>query len=361
MTERLPRPVAHGGLLHDELATLGLRGDDVLDVSVNVNPYGPSAAMRRAIVDAAIVRYPDPTATPARLALARSLDVDPACIVVGNGAVDLLWGLARVSLGAGDLAMIVEPAFSEMRTAAARRGARIVEHRTSPEADFHLDLARLDAHLAEVRPRLLYLCTPSNPVGRCTPIDEIAALAGRHRDTLVVADLSFLSLSARHAELARARSGRVVWVRSLTKDHALAGVRVGFVLAPVEIAAHLEADRPPWSVNAPAQAAAIATCELDERRFVDDSRARLLADRLHLEQALRALDLRVHPSETIYSLVDLGPRASATALRARLLQRHRVLVRDATSFGLPHHVRLGARRPADVARLVDALQQELSR
>jgi histidinol-phosphate/aromatic aminotransferase/cobyric acid decarboxylase-like protein len=360
VVDAVMRLVAHGGLLHDELASLGLVDDDVLDVSVNVNPYGPSAAMRAAIAAAAIHRYPDPTASPARLALARSLDVDPARVVVGNGAVDLLWSLARAYLGAGDGFMVVEPAFSEMRTAARRAGARIVEHRTTPETDFDLDLDKLDAHLAEVRPRVLYLCTPSNPVGRCTPIDAIAALAERHADTLVVADLSFLSLSARHAELASARSDRVVWVRSLTKDHALAGVRVGFALASSVVAARLEAERPPWSVNAPAQAAVVAACTDEAQRFVGESREHLLADRARLVDALRALDLRVHPSETIYALVSLGSRMSATALRARMLARHRVLVRDATSFGLPHHVRLGARPTADLARLVSALRQEIS-
>jgi histidinol-phosphate/aromatic aminotransferase/cobyric acid decarboxylase-like protein len=292
--------------------------------------------------------------------LARSLDVDPARVVVGNGAVDLLWSLARCHLRAGECFMVVEPAFSEMRTAAMRAGARIVEYRTKSEDDFRLDLDALEARVSEVRPRVLYVCTPSNPVGRCTPVAALTAFADRHAETRVVVDLSFLSLSAHHDELASARSERVVWVRSLTKDHALAGLRVGFVLAEKGVAARLAAERPPWSVSAPAQAAAIAACGAEELRFVDESRVRLLADRAHLVGSLRTLGLRVHPSETIYALVDLGPRIDATALRGRLLARHRILVRDATSFGLPHHIRIGARPPDDVARLISALCEELS-
>lgn len=353
--------VEHGGLLHDELASLGIGDDDVLDVSVNVNPYGPCASMRRAIAGAPLDRYPDPTASRARRALARSLDVDPARIVVGNGAVELLWALARMTLHAGDTAMIVEPAFSELRTAATRAGARIIEHRTRPEDDFELSLDALDARLTAERPRLLYLCTPSNPVGRCTGVGAIEALAERHPHMLVVADLSFLSLSTRHAELALARSERVAWVRSLTKDHALAGLRVGFVLVTPELAMRLEQSRPPWSVNALAQAAAIASCEDGAQRFIEDSRARWLGDRARLVAGLRALDLRAHPSDTIYALVDLGARVRAAELRARMLARHRVLLRDATSFGLPHHVRLGARPRADVERLLSALHEELGR
>ena len=69
MAEAAPA-TAHGGLLHDELARLGLAPDDVLDVSVNVNPYGPCAPVLAAVRAAPIERYPDPTAAPARAALA---------------------------------------------------------------------------------------------------------------------------------------------------------------------------------------------------------------------------------------------------------------------------------------------------
>jgi histidinol-phosphate/aromatic aminotransferase/cobyric acid decarboxylase-like protein len=360
VTDCVSRAAAHGGLLHDELASLGLLDDEILDVSVNVNPYGPSAGMRGAIAGAAPHRYPDPTAAPVRHAIARWIDVDPARIVVGNGAVDLLWGLARSTLGSGDAVMIVEPAFSEMRNAATRRGARIVEHRLRPETDFSLDLGALHAHAAEARPRLLYVCSPSNPVGRFTPIEGIVDLAERHPETLVVADLSFLSLSAHRSEATKARCERVVWVRSLTKDHALAGLRVGFAVAPLDLARRLEDDRPPWAVNAPAQAAAIFACTADEQRFVSETRRRLLDDCARLTAAVRSIGLRAHPSDTIFALIDLGPRIDATELRARMLRRHRILVRDATSFGLPHHVRLAARAAEDTARVVRALREEIA-
>jgi histidinol-phosphate aminotransferase len=351
----------HGGLLEDELARLGLRQEEVLDVSVNVNPYGSFPPVIEAIRAASIERYPEPNAAPARAALARWLDVPGEHVVLGNGAVDLIWSLARCLVRPGEPVLVVEPAFSELRSAATHVGARVVEHRLRPEHDFAVDPVALDAALHATKPRLAYLSTPGNPTGKTTPIELLARLADDHPQTTFVVDLSFSSLSEGHRDDSVHASKRIVWLRSLTKDLALAGLRVGFAVAPRPIVAQIEASRPPWSVNALAQAAARAACTAEAQAFVAESRARLLEDRAELELALGRLGLRTHPSQTIYSLVDLGPARRATALRDALLARHAVLVRDATSFGLPHHVRLCARPPEQSARLIQALTRELKR
>jgi histidinol-phosphate/aromatic aminotransferase/cobyric acid decarboxylase-like protein len=354
-------PVKHGGLLDDELSRLGLRHEDVLDVSVNVNPYGSFPPMVDAIRAASIERYPDPTATPARAALARWLDLPREQVVVGNGAVDLLWSLARCLVSSGELVLVVEPAFSELRRAATCVGARVVEHRLTPEDDFALDGGALDAALCMLKPRLVYLSTPGNPSGKTTPIELLVRLADAHPKTTFIVDLSFSSLSEGHRDDTVHASGRIVWLRSLTKDFALAGLRVGFAVAPLQIVALIEASRPPWSVNALAQAAVSAATTAEAQAFVAESRARLFVDRAELERALSRLGLKTHASETIYSLVDLGPDRRATALRDALLARHSVLVRDATSFGLPQHVRVCARPSGQSMRLIQALARELNR
>lgn len=352
---------SHGGMLHEELARLRLTPQAVLDASVNVNPYGPCKPVLDAIRAAPIERYPDPTAAPARAAVARWLDVPSDRVVIGNGAVDILWSLSRCLVGPGDAVLIVEPAFSELRTAAKRAGARIVEHRLRPEDGFVLDPIAIDTALRLERPRLAYVCTPANPTGKSTPIELFVRLASDHPGTTFVVDLSFSSLSERHRDDAVHASDRIVWLRSLTKDLALAGLRVGFAVTTRELAAAIESSRPPWSVNALAQAAAIAATTREAQAFVAESRARLLEDRARLDTELRQLGLYTHPSETIYTLVDLGPQRRATALRDAMLARHAVLIRDATSFGLPHHVRLCARPPVQAERLLGAMSRELKR
>jgi histidinol-phosphate/aromatic aminotransferase/cobyric acid decarboxylase-like protein len=358
----MPSPalaIAHGGLVRSELDLLGVAPDAVLDFSVNVNPYGPCAAVRDAIAGADLREYPDPTATIARRALATWLDVAESRLVLGNGAVDLLWTLARAWLRPGAIVLSVEPTFSEMRTAATRVGARTEEFRLNPMNDFELDVRALDTAVTRSRPRLVYACSPSNPVGRHTSPQVFADLAARHPDTLFVVDLSFLSLSAQHAEAPWRSSDRVVWLRSLTKDHALAGLRIGCAVAPPAVARGIEEEKPPWSVNALAQAAAIAIASEASDRFVAESRLRLFEDRTRLAAALGRLGLRVHASDTVFALTDLGTRR-ATDLRATLLRDHALLIRDCTSFGLPHHIRIAARPRDDLDRLTSALTQALA-
>jgi len=271
--------------------------------------------------------------------------------VVGHGAAELLWSLARAALRPGDRVVIVEPAFSEMRRAAERVGAVVAPHRAPIERGFRVDLDALATTVRTAAPRVLYVATPSNPAGVCTPVAGIGRLAAAFPDTLVVVDASFLSLSVRHAE-GDAPPDNVFWLRSLTKDHAVPGLRVGYALTTPEWAARIEAERPPWSVSALAEAAAVAAVTPAAERFVAESRERLLGDR---EALVDALGLRTHPSDTIFTLVRVG--RSASELRRRLLARHGVLVRDATSFGLPEHVRLAARPSFE--RLALALRKEL--
>jgi histidinol-phosphate aminotransferase len=344
----------HGGLRDAELAALGLCANDVLDFSTSCNPYGPSPHMLAALAAAPVARYPDPVALHAREALARTLDVSPAQLALGNGAAELLWSLARTLLVPGASVLVAEPAFCELRIAAERCGARVHAWHASAANDYAIDMEAVlrAAHACDAR--LVYVCAPSTPTGAPVSAAAIAQAAHVARRIIFVVDESFLSLSERFADARGLLPANVIRVRSLTKEHAIPGVRVGYVVAAPEWIVALEAQRPPWTTGAHAQAAAIAACDLDA--FVADSRARLFAARVALEHELRGIGLRALPSSAGYLVVRTG---AAAALRERLLTRHRILVRDCASFGMPDCIRIAARDAADRARLVDALAQEL--
>ena len=348
-------PRVHGGACEEELRTLGVDPETIVDFSTCLNPYGPCPAVLRAVGSARIDRYPDPAARAARAALANVLDVDPDELVLGNGAADLLWTVARTLLCPGRTVVIVEPTFSEFRAAARATGARIAELRTDAAEGFHVDLARVGTLLERTHADLLYLCDPNNPTGTVVPAAEIARLAADHPDIVLVLDQAFLSLSETFADLSVRQPPNVLCIRSLTKEHAIAGVRVGYLLCQREVAACVEASRPAWTTSAPAQAAALAAC--GTQRFVEETRWRLLADRERLRRVLDRRGLHPLPSVTPFFLV---PVTNSTDLRQRLVVRHHVLVRDCTSFALPGFVRLSARPAADAALLEAALAEEVS-
>jgi len=348
------RGQAHGGLDLEELRRAGIAPQSVLDFSVNVNPYGPTSFMRDAIRNAPIERYPDPAAALARQALARAWGVAPETVVLGSGAAELLWLVVRALVREGDHVVVAGPTFSEAGAAAAACRAVVSDVTATSAEGFHHDPGRLIQAVRERAARLVYLCAPNNPTGVAWPVEEIAAVVRRCPEATFIVDQSFLSLSERHEEASIGLPDNALRVRSLTKDHAIPGVRVGALIATPVLARTLENLRPFWSTSAAVQAAAIAAAA--EQGFVAESRARLLDDREGLAEGLRALGLSPLPSSTIYLLVDVGNGAS---VRATLLHQDRILVRDCASFGLPHHLRLAARPATDRARLLAALRRSV--
>lgn len=341
-------PRVHGGLDAAELHALGIDAADVLDVSTGVNPYGPAPAVLEAIRRAPVDVYPDPTCGAARAALARACAVDPRRVVLGNGATDLLWHAARVLLAPGDVLLSCEPTFSELRTAATQAGARVVAWRADEGRGCALDVGSIARAARASAARAVGLCVPSSPVGAVVVPEEVGWLAARIAPAVLLLDQSFLALSTRHQDLRAALPDTVVVVRSLTKEHAIPGVRVGYLLAEEALAARIGAAIPTWTVGSAAQAAAAAA--LDAEDFVVATRARLLADAAVLANRLSRLGYVVLPSATPYFVARVG---DAATFRRELLRTHRVLVRDCSSFGMPAWVRVGARGDAAADRVVD--------
>lgn len=346
----------HGGILRAELRTLGIEPSEVLDFSVNCNPYGPCREVVEAVRSAPIDQYPDSTAGEACEAIASVLGVDPAQVALGNGTSELLWTLARMLVRPGTGVVIVEPTFCEFRAAAERAGGRVHEWRAQAADAFAIDLQAVERLVHEHEAAVLYLCAPNTPTGIPVPANDVAEFAEANPDVAIVLDQSFLSLSERFADVQASLPGNVICVRSMTKDHAIPGIRVGYLVAVPSIVGHVEDSRPAWTTSALAQAAAIAACRATD--FVDRSREKLLADCSKLAELFRGLGLDPVPSATGFLIVRTG---GGLSLRNRLLANHRILVRDCRSFGLPDYIRLAARPEADRERLMGALRQELGR
>ena len=342
-----------------DVATLRAHGHDpeaVVDFSVNVSPFGPHPDVIAAARHADLSRYPERDARSAREALGAHLDVAPTCVALGNGAAELLFTIAHAFVEPGDTCLIVAPTFGEARFAFSAARGRVVEHHVSLDEEDDLDglVTSIAAALTRHAPRVVYVCDPNNPTGRLLGVARLARLCLRFPSCLFVLDQAFLSLSTGHATARDRMPDNALVLRSMTKDHALAGLRLAYVVAHEGHIARIERARPPWTTNAMAQAA--VPVALAHGAHVEAARTSLLALREGLASNLRTLDLRPHPSETIFLIVRVG---DAERTRATLLASHGVLVRSCASFGMPAHIRLCARPIPDQARLVRALAATL--
>ena len=329
-----------------------MHGGDVtarIDFSTCVNAYGPAPVVVDAIRAADVAAYPDPRSVGARGAAARMWGRPVDEIAFGAGSVELIAAVVAAHVRAGDTVLVPRPAFGEYGRAALLAGARIVRPARVPiNATGAVAMARaVYAH----RPRVAFLATPTNPGGIALSLDEVRAVADACRavGTLLVLDQAYDACTA--APLGTPALGghpAVLHLRSMTKDHALAGLRVGFAVGPVPVIAALERVRVPWAASSVAQAAAVAALSEAAQAHVTRTLALLRAE----ARAIGGNGTTTY-SSTHYFLMHVG---DAACVRATLRARAAIAVRDCRSFGLPAYIRVAARTPPENAALVAALR-----
>ncbi|GAC1584404.1 MAG: histidinol-phosphate transaminase [Ktedonobacteraceae bacterium] len=363
MTTHINERVVHGALDYNELERLGLYPEEILDFSVNANPYGPSPHIREAMANVVIDRYPDRACRALRQTLltyeVSSLPLSREAIVCGNGASELIWTIARTYLKPGLKAAIVGPTFGEYHAASVATGATVLEFQAHLANAFQLENTTLSIWIMAEQPRLVWLCNPNNPTGTWRDRQQLAQIvtACQKVGALLVVDESYwrfvlppVAYSALEFVPTTAESSVIV-VRSLTKDFALAGIRLGYAVAAPSAVEQIEAQLPSWNVSGIAQAAGLAA--LEDREYLARTFYDLARERQAFFSALEASGRPMIASHTHFCLLDVG---DASRVRHHLLMRN-ILVRDCTSFGLPQFIRVATRPEHDWQKLVAALKE----
>ena len=282
--------ITHGGDIFSVARARGIDWRDMLDFSASINPLGPAPGVRDAITAALdeIVHYPDPYATRLTRALAQYWNVDHEAILVGNGATDLIHFLARA--WPHERTSLVVPTFSEF-------------HRAYPQAELVTSVWPTDG--------LLIVTNPNNPTGQLSCVPE------RRGPTLV--DESFLEFTDEPAT-----PNATIRLRSLTKFHAIPGLRVGALVGPPDLTRELRAKREPWTVNVIAEAAAIGS--MRDLFHAAWTRAFVREEGERLYRALGQIN-GVHPLMPAANYIFATLDYDAAPLREHMLNR-RMLIRD---------------------------------
>lgn len=343
--------VVHGGLDERELRALGVDPAGVIDLSANLHPAGPSPAVLDAARSARLDRYPPADAAPLRDAIAAHEGVPPEWVLPTPGATAAIHLVARALLGEGERAAVVGPTFGEYESAVRTvRGETVQVTVLAP--DFAPPEVLPDG---VVDARLVFVANPNNPTGAHLGRAELDRWLRPGR-TLVVdaAYEAFVPGAWDAVDLVRDGADAVV-LRSMTKLHAIPGIRLGYVVAAPEVIARLAALQHSWSLDAAAQAAGpVALAEHEARVAL---LAGVWASRDRMRAALEDAGVRLGPSRANFLLVEAG---DGPAARLALL-RHGILVRDCTSFGLPSWVRVAIPRAEDEERVTAALLEVLAR
>jgi histidinol-phosphate aminotransferase len=271
--------------------------------------------------------------------------------LAGNGSSELLWLVALAYLKAGDRVLVIEPTFGEYANVARIMGAQVESWVARPENGFSLDPEDIHERLGQRLHRLAFLCNPNNPTGQVLPCNQLARWTDAHPQTLFVIDEAYINFTDEVSSSIYLDRPNLLVLRSMTKDYALAGVRLGYAVARGEIIAALAKVQPPWSVNALAQAAGLAV--LRDQGYLRDCIGTLHQHKAALVRNLIALGFSPLPSAVHFFLLPVGDGAR---FRAKLAPRG-ILVRDCVSFGLPEFVRITTRKPEDNARLLAALRE----
>lgn len=345
-----------------------------LDYSANINPFGMPQRVKEAAVRSLEEsgRYPDSTCGGLRQALAEFHGVEPEMVVCGNGAADLIFGLALAVKPRR--ALVTAPAFSEYEQALDTVGCRTDYLNLREEQGFALTEEEFSAAL-ETGPDLVFLCNPNNPTGVALTGEMVRSLADLclERKILLAVDecfCDFLEDGEACSLIPFLRSYPNVFVlKAFTKLYAMAGLRLGYALCSDRaLLETVNRVRQPWSVSNVAQAAGLAA--LKEKEYVEMSVRRIAAERQWLSGKLREMGLIVYDSRANYIFFrdpweETAGRTVPGRWQGRLYEElllRRILIRSCGNYrGLDRsYYRICVRGREDNRRLAAAVETALA-
>ncbi len=336
---------------------------NLLDFSANINPLGLPQGVKPLIRRSLnfIAHYPDHHGHALKRVLAESHGISEQNILLGNGSVDLIYRITELYQSAQ--ALIPVPTFSEYEYAARAHRIRCHFIKRQERDHFKPDIKTLTDSLRKMD--LLFICHPNNPTGDVMPredLQHVLAACRKHKTKLVI-DEAFLDFHPEESSLSFIREAAggdsLIVIRSMTKIYALAGLRLGYLVAGPGIIRQLNALQYPWCVNTLAQLCGEHV--LADTGYIQKTRPFIHKERTFLMQHLRALPgLKVFPSQANFVLCKIERKqvGDAGKLKDTLLKKN-ILIRNCADFrGLDgRFFRVAVKKRVDNEILINALRK----
>lgn len=276
----------------------------VIDFSVNLNPFGPPSSLKKNWLDwfEHIEDYPDPQGSELKELIAKKENVSVDSILLGNGGAELITLLA--SFLAKKRVLLIQPTFAEYGKMCQAYRCDI-SHLHLQEGEWHIRSKR-EYLIEQIRQvDALFLCHPNNPTGVAYSTSTLTAImeACEQHECFMIIDEAFYDFLDDKRTLAPfiKNNPNLIVIRSLTKMYAIAGLRLGFLLADPKVIHNMSKLQPHWSVNALALAAG-KVC-MQEEEYVDDARQFVQKERNRLMKLLREAGFYISNSEVNFYLL----------------------------------------------------------
>lgn len=324
-------------------------GLPIVNMGFNELPYPPSPPVLAALTETAgrVQSYGSPLNDALRGALGRKHGLNPDQIICGNGSEELLDVIARNFVRAGDGVVISQYGYIQFEMTANRLGARLTK---AVEQDFTTDISAILAAVSDDT-KLVFLANPNNPTGTTLPAGDLADLAaGLPPSVVLVLDLAYGEFTG--ADYCAEVHGivekheNVVVTRTFSKAYGLAGARVGWCHAPEWMLPGFYAARGMGSVNALAQAAALAG--LDDYATVERRVGEIVSERDRLCETLAQMGVATLPSQSNFLLATIsnGTADDTEALVEHLFTTCGIVVNRTREAGLERFMRFSLSMPA---------------
>ncbi|WP_435215778.1 histidinol-phosphate transaminase [Luminiphilus sp. nBUS_16] len=297
----------------------------------------------------ALRRYPDPESTALRRAIANAEGLAEGQVFVGNGSDEVLAHIFQGLLSSNDSLVAPDITYSFYPVWAALYGLELKTEALL--ADFTIDVNRLLQH-----PESILLANPNAPTGRALTLAEIKRLVDSNPDRLVVVDEAYYGFGADSASSLLTEAENLIVTRSLSKSHALAGLRVGYALGSAELIEGLIRVKDSFnSYPLDACAQSVATAAIEDTQWLSRSSALVTENRDRLTQDLRDLGFEVCPSLANFIFVQ-HPQHEGRDL-FEYLRAKNILVRRWDKKPIANFLRITVGTHEECSALVQCLKE----
>lgn len=285
-----------------------------LDFSVNTNPLGIDEKIKKAVINAAnqYGAYPDANYSELKSAIAKYEGVDEKSIAVSNGASEMIFAVVRAVMP--KKAVLISPTFSEYERALLSVDCGIEYYETKEENNF-----AIGADFADILDSadMAFVCNPNNPTGALCDESVMAAIA--RENAVCIVDECFMDFADEST-----MKGRLPIIKAFTKTYAMAGLRLGYLIADCEFINKVNAQLPAWNISAPAEAAGIAALGCGD--YLKKAKELIKKEKAYLEAELKKLGFKVFKSDANFLLIK-----GKDGIGEKLLKRG-ILIRECDNF-----------------------------